>query len=140
MESEACVMDTGFDLASGSYPKECDDDNDCELKNGQYGRCACGMAGKAYCYPRLESSFIAEWYELCESGEANLAYFKYYGYKVAGYLYLISVDDVENGDCLKEVLYEQAIWEEVKQGYEDEEDDAAFKLVFGSVMGVLLLA
>jgi hypothetical protein len=140
VDSPDCVMDTGYDLASGSYPKECDDNNDCEFKNGEFGTCGCGLSGKSYCLPNFQSSFMEEWYELCESGEANLEYYKYFGSFYVFYVYELTMDDKDDTSCFEDVAYESAILEKVKQDYEDMVDDGALKLLLASAMGLLLLA
>jgi hypothetical protein len=140
VDSPDCDWDTKYDLASGSYPKECDDDNDCELKNGEYSACGCGFSGQSYCLPHVQSSFMEGWFELCESGEANLEYYKYFATLYSLYFYELTVDDEDDTSCFEDVTYESALLEKVKEDYEDMVDDGAFKLLLASAMGLLLLA
>jgi hypothetical protein len=83
---------------------------------------------------------MEEWYELCESGEANLEYYKYFATLYSLYFYELTVDDEDDTSCFEDVTYESALLEKVKEDYEDMVDDGAFKLLLASAMGLLLLA
>ncbi len=39
---------------------------------------------------------MKEWFELCESGEANLEYFKYFWTNYDLYFYVLTVDDEDD--------------------------------------------
>jgi hypothetical protein len=49
--SKECESDDGYNLQSGSFPKNCNSDEDCLLNNGKEAQCWCGFNGVGYCMP-----------------------------------------------------------------------------------------
>ena len=133
-----CEYDSSKDFKTGSEYKTCESDDDCQLNDGTYGDCDCGLDGKGYCKPEFGSSYYSEWYQLCEDGEANLVYYKYFVFKLALHAYLETIDDSDDYSCLTDVSYEASVWDEIESDYEDE--DAAMDLILGLLAGLLLLA
>ncbi len=93
---------------------------------------------KAYCQPELGSSYFSEWHQLCEDGEASTTYYTYFAIKAALHSYVETIGDSDDYDCISDVSYEASVWDEVEQDYEDE--DAAMRLMLGSLPAILLLA
>ena len=60
---EPCVnLTSGHDLVEGSFPKRCQNSDDCELENGTYAACQCGMDGLFNCLPDISSSVYDEYW------------------------------------------------------------------------------
>lgn len=137
--SDYCVYDAETDWKSGeSNPKECTEEADCEMVNGENQHCGCALDGKSYCNPAFESKFSDDWFTLCEDGDANEIYYAYYIFYARYYTWIFTYDSDEH-DCFDETVYEFKIWDEVEQDYDDEEDSAS-SLILGSLLALLVLA
>jgi hypothetical protein len=91
-DSGAVAADTGSvylcgtridsrDLVDGSYPKVCDSYVDCKLNDGSYSECECGMDGKAYCVPDINSeTFDDYWKECWADNYGRLDNYKHWAY------------------------------------------------------------
>mmetsp|Transcript_32782 Transcript_32782/g.57040 ORF Transcript_32782/g.57040 Transcript_32782/m.57040 type:complete len:209 (-) Transcript_32782:5147-5773(-) len=97
-------------LASGSHPKQCEDSDDCLLKEGSSLPCECALDGKSYCVPDESSSFYDEFWVACAEG--NFSQYSYWVAFLAIFPLNVNVDS-----CLYDTF------SEFKQ---IEEDDAAF--------------
>jgi|688.fasta_scaffold755085_1 hypothetical protein len=105
--SPECKYDSGMNLASGSHPKQCEVDEDCELVNGELSKCECASDGKSYCKPSLNSDYFDYWYEICDNGYADD---KLYNQLYKDYLYtpLLEFSELDDQDCLERVITQQA--------------------------------
>lgn len=137
-EMDVCQYDSDKDFVSGSEHKTCESDDDCELNDGSYADCDCGLDGKAYCQPELGSTYFSEWYQLCEDGEANAVYYKYFLFKASLHSYIETIEDIDDSSCISDVSYEGSVWGDVEEEYEDE--DAAMNLLLGSLAFIVLIA
>ena len=66
-------------LKTGTHPKLCDTDQDCELLDGQFAACLCGGYGQAYCALSLGDPFMLPMYNRASVGdELEVDYFLSY--------------------------------------------------------------
>lgn len=56
----------GQELIDSIWPKECIADTDCELQNGEFAPCQCGLDGKMYCTPPITSAVFKEFWDSCD--------------------------------------------------------------------------
>lgn len=56
------------DLAEGHHPKLCYSELDCELEDGTYSQCACGLSSQAFCVPDLSSKEYDSYWAECKDG------------------------------------------------------------------------
>ena len=54
-------------LKDGAYPKQCASSMDCELLNGEYSNCECGMDGATYCVAEWGSSIMDGFWNACNN-------------------------------------------------------------------------
>ena len=72
-------------LVSGSYPKACLTDQDCELQDGTFNSCVCAprsTSASGYCKPDISSTHFEDYWTLCTQTankitDANLGYYWY---------------------------------------------------------------
>ena len=57
--------DINRDLQTGSYPKQCQDDDDCRLQDGENQTCTCGIDGEKYCEADRASTVYDEYWREC---------------------------------------------------------------------------
>ena len=58
----------GKDLMVGSHPKDCASDHDCQLEDGTYSSCLCGVRAintNGICSPDISSSLFSSYWEAC---------------------------------------------------------------------------
>lgn len=131
--SEECEADEGYNLESGSFPKNCNGDEDCLLVNGEEAECWCGFNGDGYCIPTLKSDYFDDWHSNCEDGDADE---ESYTEAVFRSIYLPFIETLQESseyDCMNE------IFEDFKdqEDYSDVEDSAQSLAL--ALLGVLAL-
>ena len=57
-------------LKTGSSPKLCDNDQDCELLSGKFAHCTCANFGRSYCSLPMGDPFMSLIYSSAQSGDA----------------------------------------------------------------------
>lgn len=65
--------DDEVSLLTGTYPKQCEGDEDCLLINGDYGQCECSVDGLSYCVPHFEDAdVLPQYWDACTDGETTM--------------------------------------------------------------------
>lgn len=54
-------------LVEGVYPKQCESPMDCELQNGEYSNCECGLDGFSYCAIEWGSTVMSDFWNACNN-------------------------------------------------------------------------
>lgn len=131
--SDECLVDDGYNLQEGSFPKNCNDDADCLLNNGEEGDCWCGFNGVGYCMPDLRSDYFDDWHTDCEDGDADEELYEEALFKSEYLPFIETLQESSDYDCMNEIF----------EDFDDQEDysdveDSAQSLVFG-LLGVLAL-
>ena len=124
-QSIDCAIDENKRLASGSYPKSCTANTDCQLKDGTYGTCTCSMDGTYYCKPHISDPDMFPWITTyCKDGKITGKHVQYYVDLTAEIA--VDLDKVECWDNLDDAKY----WKNLEDG----EDDLAYML---ALVGIL---
>lgn len=100
----------GKDLKVGVHPKDCQSDHDCELEDGTYASCLCGVRAvntNGVCSPDMSDSIFSTYWEHCnDSGfipEKELGFY----YSVLQRVYhLVQTNDVP---CALTLIWEYNI-------------------------------
>jgi hypothetical protein len=131
--SEECEPDEGYNLKSGSFPKNCESDEDCLLVNGGTADCWCGFNGVGYCMPSLKSDYFDDWHSTCEDGDADEDSYLEAVFKATYLPFIETLQESSEYDCMNDIF-------EDFEDYEDYSDveDSAQSLVFG-LLGLLAL-
>jgi hypothetical protein len=131
-------------LVEGSNPKQCSTDQDCELADGSFAQCNCGLNGNAYCRPDPSSSVFDAYWEGCEEEWGELS--KYDTFTYAAMMSSFYSAQVEPVTCAKDIFMELLLIEDLSDGHRDmftnaiDEESSATCLMALSVLGVLVLA
>mmetsp|Transcript_26623 Transcript_26623/g.47887 ORF Transcript_26623/g.47887 Transcript_26623/m.47887 type:complete len:218 (+) Transcript_26623:1594-2247(+) len=101
--SSCYTVQSDQELKDSIWPKECDDENDCELESGELASCECGLDGNKYCKPPITSKVFMEFWESCDAltqtTSVNTRIMWDWSYKF--YTYILS-----GADCSSNLFYE----------------------------------
>lgn len=123
-------------LVSGTYPKACLTDQDCELQDGTYNSCVCAprsTSASGYCKPHISSTHFEDYWTLCtQTGntitDANQGYYWYLRTQFAVYYDAADLPACSN-----------VLWEFVQMSNVEADIAGAAVLLF-SVYGLLIVS
>ena len=67
----SCVIAKNRNLVSGQPPVKCETDADCQLEDGTFATCICGMDGTSYCKPDYYDDVFSAFTDQCKNGEMD---------------------------------------------------------------------
>lgn len=109
-----CTIDENKKLASGSYPKSCTSNTDCELLDGSFGTCTCSIDGTYYCKPSISDPEMFPWISnYCKDGKIKGNHIQYYLDLTAEIA--VDLNKVECWDNLDDAKY----WKNLEDGDDD---------------------
>ena len=66
--------DKDQDPKDGDNPRLCSDSSDCELKNGSFSDCECGLDGNKWCRAEWGSDYFDDYWDRCDDEDDKLDY------------------------------------------------------------------
>lgn len=94
-------------LKSGTFPQECEEeavsDPACELNDGTFLPCICGLNGRSYCQPNPSDTPFDAFWTACEEADGVVSedFFRYY--ELMSFYY---AQATEVPDCITSKIYE----------------------------------
>ena len=126
--------DSEVALMHGTYPKQCEGDNDCLLVNGEYGKCSCSVDGLSYCLPHFyDEDVLPEFWESCSDGEATI------GMKMQREWFIANFNDFGKLACYDK-FPDELLSRQVKDDIVDSasSSSSSYAATFGVVLVLLL--
>lgn len=90
-------------LMDDYHPKRCNSTDDCQMKNGNYTNCECGMDGYSYCMPEWGSEVYDLYWSFCDENNDKTTHeiWNYFDLIHEYYSYYVTAPD-----CAVNIFYE----------------------------------